>query len=228
MLIRAVLMGTILASLTGAAVYFGFGEDISKDSLIPVDEASRTDKVSGDISVLTDKTPMNPKSTISVKPVPKSPVARENSNGLNTDTTTTDTSKSSEKTLKALLSKGEKDKVSKDIVESQNDETSAETIVKRPKAVGSVTVSETPLETTKDREFTQDNTDQIIPKNMLKMDLKKARRVTDKTTRDKIYLEIFDKAIQDNNLDMARRIAGKLSTPELRELAGDRIANSVQ
>lgn len=53
---------------------------------------------------------------------------------------------------------------------------------------------------------------------------KSARRITDKKIRDQAYLDIFDSAIENGHLDLAQRIGGKLSTPELREQASKLIA----
>ena len=54
----------------------------------------------------------------------------------------------------------------------------------------------------------------------------KARETANKTERDKIYLEVFDNAIESGSIELAARVSDKLSTPKLRELTRDIIDNT--
>jgi len=239
--IRAFIIGLILAGLTGAAVYFGFGERFETQSPAPRidtahieqnDKAEKTvkDKTRDEISALADKKPMRPKNVIGVTPDAMKPAKQADAEDMDTDT-----SKSSKKTLNRLLSKDKMADEGTDAAKTygSGDETranmDADKKVKtrmKPRATGSFVVSDTPRDMTKDKMPVSKNEAQVMVSDTLKTDLKQARRITDKTARDKIYLEIFDKAVQDNHMDIARRIAGKLSTPELREQASARLSES--
>ena len=251
MLIRAFIIGLILAGLTGAVVYFGFGERFETQSPAPRVDAAHIeqnvkaaenvkDKTSDEISALADKKPMRPKNVIGVTPDAMKPAKQADAEGMETDT-----SKSSKKTLNRLLSKDKMSDEGTDAAKTygSGDATSAnmdaDKKVKtrmKPRATGSFVVSDTPRDMTKDKtpiskntaskNMASKNTAQMMVSDTLKTDLKQARRITDKTARDKIYLEIFDKAVKDNHMDIARRIAGKFSTPELREQASVKLSEA--
>jgi len=56
--------------------------------------------------------------------------------------------------------------------------------------------------------------------------LTEALNTADKTQRDKIYLDVFDNAIDSGSIELAARVSDKLSTPKLRELTRGIIDNT--
>ena len=233
MIKRALLIGTLLAGLTGAAVYYGLGETGgATGENVFTHETSTATAVeksgnSAEVSALPDSKPMKPKSVISVTPETQSQAGDK----AKADTGAT---KSSNASLKALLDKDDKaEAYGSGNHEAPKDDaseaaTKTDKNLMKPRATGSYIVSETPRDDTKDKMAAEGNAATLMMTGELNKNFKAARRITNKTTRDKIYLEIFDNAITDGNMDLAQRIGGKLSTPELRKTARAAIAKAAE
>lgn len=243
MIKRALLVGALLAGLSGAAVFYGLGDagnasssgDVTSDVAVP--DVAETDTPASEIS----EAPENPLKN------PDENLGRNLAESSADDTSIDDSADATEAESKTKI-------VPEDALDvAVNTTSSARAKVKemmKPRATGSFIVKddtqtdapakesassptdlaqnsvvETPIVKTPAIETAQvdlsDAEIQTIEKN-----LEKALSISDKTERDKFYLEIFDNAIDSGNVDLAARVGEKLSTPELRDLSRKIISNS--
>jgi len=168
-LIRAVLIGTVLAGLTGIAVFFGLGEALDNPRADLYE--AKDEMVEGTVR--------------------------------------------SDAVLDTLAEQGA-DKTAKTFDPQKDIQTKKVTTQMTPRATGSFVV-----------------TDKVSgASNAVTAELetrfKDARRITNKPARDAIYLEIFDQAIESGNVAIAKRIGDKFSTPELRQIAREKLTAEAQ
>lgn len=264
MLLRVLIVGVLLAGLTGAAVFYGFGEldgDVNDAANKNTAAAAAVNVAKSDPNVTTPELADDKDFDIvapKVAPRKQNDVSDESKTANPEKTKVKNTKDKTAKpetlgqqkpasdTLKDMLDKSKKT-AAKDKISDAESKKNKEQM--KPSATGAFIVKENASETAssnteamteaskpdnRDASNEAQNTSQDIPLSNLSDEeiisisesLIKARDTENKTERDKIYLEIFDNAIESGSIELAARVSDKLSTPKLRELTRGIIDNT--
>lgn len=222
MLLRALSFGTILAISTGTAVYFMLGA--IDDNSVPVsspadaqlqinDQAVHSDEgEQGGVSVERAAKPPLKNSQTDLEITKQAEGAPIPNHGLKDESANFPLPASSK--VKLTMNPSATSSFIVDTAASKINDDGMELGVKSADAAKAV-AAENPASGTEAADVN------------FRENLKSARMITNKSTRDKIYLEILEDAIADGHIDAARNISRKLSTPELRRLAKDAVSRAM-